>query len=783
MLRFPSLSLLAISLCILPRAVDAAGESWRYYRAGNTGIQGDECEALWVGPDGDPYIAGYDAAFAEGGFAKFVQAENRWINFSNVDYPVLGHPASDIDMRITDIVPETSGRLWMGTWSGALRFDPAVGASSLQRFGPGNSELSSGIILDMESAPDGTIWFANDGCVRYDPATNTWTRWAEGNRSLAAQPRPGGGYWIWSTSLPPIEEVPSRFDSVTQQWNLLPSTGQPGEIVGMPGHDCVDDAGNFWAIRRTTPGDWNSLDYRSPDGVWTTPTEPYASFAFYVWAFRAYGDGRAVAVDEGGTVYRFDGTSWQNLGEWRPGPYTFSVDVDAAENIWVCGSEGAARYDVATSQWQRYRVTNTGCGDNFTGDLTIDEVNGHVYATSNIASGIGGMTRFDGERWTSWNQLHYGLGFDWPFDTDNSLAVAARASTGSVAVTPSDNSYGIHDWNGTGFQQDGNLEGARQLVEDSMGRLWAIGGSTTLSRFDGSSWSVAPGIASFSGRSLRKDPERPGTVWASSDWELARTDGTYSFARTIDDFPGSATWFTGLAPGPGGEVWIGTWTQFTATGGTLIHLDADTGTYETWEHDLGWPFPGDHVRPLAVTPDGRVWMSYDSTAPSTAAGLCWFDGTNVGAFPAPVGGVPQWGGLPHAAIADLEFREVAGGYELWMACLSRGIAVLNVPFSGSVGAPLPEAPSRIELAAAPNPFRDTTTFGFALDREAPLRLTVHDVQGRLVRVLANRLEAPGRHEVRWDGRDEQRRAVASGVYFVRLESDGDRSEKKILLVR
>lgn len=32
--------------------------SWRYYRPGNTGIQGDYNEALWVDPTGAVYIGG-----------------------------------------------------------------------------------------------------------------------------------------------------------------------------------------------------------------------------------------------------------------------------------------------------------------------------------------------------------------------------------------------------------------------------------------------------------------------------------------------------------------------------------------------------------------------------------------------------------------------------------------------------------------------------------------------------------------------------------------------------
>jgi len=170
----------------------------------------------------------------------------------------------------------------------------------------------------------------------------------------------------------------------------------------------------------------------------------------------------------------------------------------------------------------------------------------------------------------------------------------------------------------------------------------------------------------------------PGNIWAATDYQLMRTDGMNTFSRTIEDFPGSASTFTGLAVEQDGVVWVGTWSQFITTGSTLIRIDANTGQYQTWAYDEGWPFPGEHVRPVAVTPDGLLWMQYDSEYPSNDAGLCWYDGVNVGTFPAPPGGIPQWGGLPNSSIKDLEVKEIPGGYELWMSCLGRGIAVLEI---------------------------------------------------------------------------------------------------------
>ncbi len=132
-------------LMVLPLLVAITGHSsadppqsysWKYYRPGNTGVMGDYSDALWIAPDGTPYIGCYDPFFEEGGFSRFIAAENRWENFSNVDYPVIGDPENTGAARISDIAPDADGALWMGTWRGALYFDPAVGpelARSLRR--------------------------------------------------------------------------------------------------------------------------------------------------------------------------------------------------------------------------------------------------------------------------------------------------------------------------------------------------------------------------------------------------------------------------------------------------------------------------------------------------------------------------------------------------------------------------------------------------------------------------------------------------------------------------
>ena len=164
-----------------PDHYDGAGYTWRYYNTGNTGIQGDYVEAVWIDHDGNPYIAGYNPGFEEGGFAKYIQQDNRWINYSNIDYPVIGSINDVGASRISDIEEDSSGILWMATWRGLLKFDPSVGGSSLQFWGANNSIHPGGRTRDLAIAPDGSIWGAiisvtwgNGGLVNYNPNTNVW---------------------------------------------------------------------------------------------------------------------------------------------------------------------------------------------------------------------------------------------------------------------------------------------------------------------------------------------------------------------------------------------------------------------------------------------------------------------------------------------------------------------------------------------------------------------------------------------------------------------------------
>ena len=84
------------------------------------------------------------------------------------------------------------------------------------------------------------------------------------------------------------------------------------------------------------------------------------------------------------------------------------------------------------------------------------------------------------------------------------------------------------------------------------------------------------------------------------------------------------------------------------------------------------------------------------------------------------------------------------------------------------------------LPNRPNPFRIETEIRFDLPDTAPVELVVYDALGRSVKTLVSGLTAAGSHIVGWDGRDEGGRIVASGVYFVRIRSQGREVSQKIV---
>jgi len=83
----------------------------------------------------------------------------------------------------------------------------------------------------------------------------------------------------------------------------------------------------------------------------------------------------------------------------------------------------------------------------------------------------------------------------------------------------------------------------------------------------------------------------------------------------------------------------------------------------------------------------------------------------------------------------------------------------------------------------PNPFNPETWIRFDLPVRSRVCLRVFDVAGRPVRTLLEADLPAASHEIRWDGRDDTGRPVASGSYFYRLATEQRTATGKMILAK
>ncbi len=88
------------------------------------------------------------------------------------------------------------------------------------------------------------------------------------------------------------------------------------------------------------------------------------------------------------------------------------------------------------------------------------------------------------------------------------------------------------------------------------------------------------------------------------------------------------------------------------------------------------------------------------------------------------------------------------------------------------------------LKAWPNPFNPQVTLNYSISQPGNLQVDVFDVRGNRVRTLLRAPVAQTQGRLRWDGRSDEGRLLASGVYFVRLIGpDNQKTSQRVVLAK
>ena len=83
----------------------------------------------------------------------------------------------------------------------------------------------------------------------------------------------------------------------------------------------------------------------------------------------------------------------------------------------------------------------------------------------------------------------------------------------------------------------------------------------------------------------------------------------------------------------------------------------------------------------------------------------------------------------------------------------------------------------------PNPFNSQTVLSYFLPHPSLALLEVFTLTGQRVAVLQQGPQRAGYHRLRWNGRDDAGRPVASGLYLYRLVTSEDVLTRKLVLLR
>jgi hypothetical protein len=233
--------------------------------------------------------------------------------------------------------------------------------------------------------------------------------------------------------------------------------------------------------------------------------------------------------------------------------------------------------------------------------------------------------------------------------------------------------------------------------------------------------------------------------------------------------------------------------------------DSVTGNYQNDVWSLSLPgLTWTHLLPTGTPPLGR-WKHnavYDSRRgrmvvfggrESNADSADVWELSLTGATPAwtrlvPTGWTPLYRSDAAAVYDSLGDRMIIyGGSSLIAPNLAVGeVDLWALQFSGSnVTAVAPaELASGLRLGEPwPNPARGGSRVTFELAHPARVQAAVYDLAGRRVRGLATGALAAGPHELAWDGRDEAGTHVAAGLYFYRVDVDGQHASRKVVLTR
>tara|TARA_B100001996_G_scaffold274586_1_gene215335 strand:+ start:2156 stop:4132 length:1977 start_codon:yes stop_codon:yes gene_type:complete len=83
----------------------------------------------------------------------------------------------------------------------------------------------------------------------------------------------------------------------------------------------------------------------------------------------------------------------------------------------------------------------------------------------------------------------------------------------------------------------------------------------------------------------------------------------------------------------------------------------------------------------------------------------------------------------------------------------------------------------------PNPFNPSTTINYELPKVSYVSLSIYDLNGTLINTLINQSQTPGKKSVKWNGVNNNKSPVSTGVYIYQIKTENFSSAKKMIFLK
>ncbi len=374
--------------------------------------------------------------------------------------------------KANNIETDKDGRLWIATSNGLVKFD----GNDFMHYTPDNSALPEANIMDLTVDEKGNLWMLSEhNLTKFDGTSFTAYPYQlnVANDYLLAIDADNDNVYVGSR----FEGVLRLTDNGLTAVNLIDNVLYENAMSLSSG--CIDAGGNFYvgSLYGLQKYNIDTGDYKFEPMTQTAQTEADRNGNVWIrWALPTtdtclmeitatgrkiykrtdYPFSEAVAnlikfdrqnrlwIATYQGLYMRDGETWTTYNKTNSS-LTETVQCmafDSSNRLW-CGTFGSGLFCFDGTRWSNYTTANSSLPSNYVGTVTVD-INNVLWLNCRdpqypdkmgLEFGLG-LTRFDGNTWTTYNHNNSPLPSDcfWDVqvDADNRLWIATAGDVGLV---------------------------------------------------------------------------------------------------------------------------------------------------------------------------------------------------------------------------------------------------------------------------------------------------------------------------------------------------------------